>query len=231
MYPSFAHDTMVKVIVGSEKVEFFIHKKYICDISEFFRAACEGKFKEARTAKICLPDWEPATFDDFMEKVYMEVNDFSEYHYPMDENREEERQWWIRLIKLYSLSQYLQVIFVGNAVVDFIKETLYIKTVAPILSRSVISLAYSSTVDGCGLRRLLVAQAVWKCDSIEWGEVAAWKRHFEYMPAEFFHDVSIGLWRRASKIDTDPFVSLEATKVFRDAEVDVQRQGDGPAQN
>lgn len=76
---------MIKVIVGSEKVPFDIHKQLVCNASAFFRRACNGGFKEAQTGKVNLPEEEPEIFDIFTRCLYKEDLDLPAF--PRGENR------------------------------------------------------------------------------------------------------------------------------------------------
>lgn len=64
------------------------------------------------------------------------------------------------MVKLYVLAHYLQATTIGNRVMDYVSRSVYWQTVDFTFSSAVMSLAYSSTVEGCGLRRFLVAGAV-----------------------------------------------------------------------
>lgn len=48
-----------------------MHKELLCDRSEFFRAACNGHFKEAEGV-VNLPEQDPATFKHFIYWLYTE---------------------------------------------------------------------------------------------------------------------------------------------------------------
>ncbi|RBQ77366.1 hypothetical protein FVER14953_12944 [Fusarium verticillioides] len=52
------------------KDQYHVHKAIICPRSNFFKAACDGKFKEAQTGKIDLPDDDPAAVRMMIEYLY-----------------------------------------------------------------------------------------------------------------------------------------------------------------
>lgn len=56
-----------------------MHKELLCDRSEFFRAACNGNFKEAEGV-VKLPEQDPATFKHFIYWLYTE--NIRGYFYP-----------------------------------------------------------------------------------------------------------------------------------------------------
>ncbi|KAF5689982.1 amino acid transport gap1 [Fusarium denticulatum] len=52
------------------KYQYRVHKAIICPRSNFFKAACDGKFKEAQTGKVDLPDDDPAAVRMMIEYLY-----------------------------------------------------------------------------------------------------------------------------------------------------------------
>ncbi|KLP07984.1 uncharacterized protein LW94_10712 [Fusarium fujikuroi] len=51
--------------ISCGKDRYPVHKAIICPRSHFFKAACDGKFKEAQTGTINLPDDDPIA-DDYL---------------------------------------------------------------------------------------------------------------------------------------------------------------------
>ena len=58
------------ILVGAEKKPFYVHKSFLYSASQFFEAMIEGSFKEAKEEAICLPEDDPAVFEDFSQWVY-----------------------------------------------------------------------------------------------------------------------------------------------------------------
>ncbi|KAF5610717.1 amino acid transport gap1 [Fusarium subglutinans] len=52
------------------KDQYRVHKAIICPRSKFFKAACDGKFKEAQTGTINLPDDDPVAVRMMIEYLY-----------------------------------------------------------------------------------------------------------------------------------------------------------------
>ncbi|KAF5539801.1 amino acid transport gap1, partial [Fusarium phyllophilum] len=52
------------------KDQYRVHKAIICPRSNFFKAACDGKFKEAQTGKVNLPDDDPRAVCMMIEYLY-----------------------------------------------------------------------------------------------------------------------------------------------------------------
>jgi hypothetical protein len=61
---------LATVIVGEEKKEFAVHEVLLTHYSDFFRAALNGKFKEAEEKRITLHDEVPAVFESFVHWLY-----------------------------------------------------------------------------------------------------------------------------------------------------------------
>jgi len=68
---SFLYHSLITITVGAEKAVFSVHKELLCDRSEFFRAACNGQFKEAEGV-VNLPEQDPTTFKHFIYWLYTE---------------------------------------------------------------------------------------------------------------------------------------------------------------
>ncbi|KAF5594759.1 hypothetical protein FPCIR_4773 [Fusarium pseudocircinatum] len=52
------------------KDQYRVHKAIICPRSNFFKAACDGKFEEAHTGEVDLPDDDPAAVRMMIEYLY-----------------------------------------------------------------------------------------------------------------------------------------------------------------
>jgi hypothetical protein len=61
---------LATVIVGEEKKGFAVHEVLLTHYSDFFRAALNGKFKEAEEKRITLHDEEPVVFESFVHWLY-----------------------------------------------------------------------------------------------------------------------------------------------------------------
>lgn len=60
------------MIVGEERTVFVAHEALLTHYSDFFRAALNGKFKEAADKRITLADEDPVVFECFVHWLYHE---------------------------------------------------------------------------------------------------------------------------------------------------------------
>ncbi|EXL42130.1 hypothetical protein FOCG_15478 [Fusarium oxysporum f. sp. radicis-lycopersici 26381] len=58
------------LVISCGKDQYRVHKAIICPRSHFFKAACDGKFKEAQTGTIDLPDDDPVAVRMMIEYLY-----------------------------------------------------------------------------------------------------------------------------------------------------------------
>ncbi|TGO54251.1 hypothetical protein BCON_0110g00310 [Botryotinia convoluta] len=69
MTPEALNETVI-LYVGSKRKKYIVHKKILCDQSEFFNAGFNNGFKEATDGEMYLPEDDPATFADLIEYFY-----------------------------------------------------------------------------------------------------------------------------------------------------------------
>ena len=62
---SLEYTTIVKIIVGPDNKTFYAYKELLCKKSAFFKAACEGAFKESN-GTIKLPEQDPTVVNYFI---------------------------------------------------------------------------------------------------------------------------------------------------------------------
>ncbi|CAD6441483.1 fb9c511d-125a-416a-99e0-912d3ab13f02 [Sclerotinia trifoliorum] len=63
-------DEIVTLYVGSKRKKYIVHKRILCDQSEFFDAGFNGGFKEATEGKMYLPEDDPIAVADLIEYLY-----------------------------------------------------------------------------------------------------------------------------------------------------------------
>lgn len=215
--PRYEDNTTVRVLVGPTKSLFNVHKQFVCCVSPFFDAACNSQFKEALDDEVCLPEGKPESFDIFLEWIYTRAIRISK-HPPAKDDNAEVLQWWIELTNAYFLAQYLQSAAFGNAVIDFMSRSILRKQVHNTPIHKVAMLVYTSTVNDCGLRRLLIAWLLWRPSGEYWAKEQVWKDILRSLPAEFSQDLAIKSLRMHHQLEENPFLNEKTCQVFRDAE-------------
>ena len=69
----------VKVGAGTSQVDFILHKELAARYSSFFRAATQGRWAEARTGVVDLPDDSPEISMGFQKWLYCQYFDVIEF--------------------------------------------------------------------------------------------------------------------------------------------------------
>lgn len=63
-------EEVVEVLVGPKRKKFPIHKKLLCNASDFFSKAFNGGFQEAKDGSMNLPVDDPTAFELFIDWLY-----------------------------------------------------------------------------------------------------------------------------------------------------------------
>ncbi|KAL1591647.1 hypothetical protein SLS60_011645 [Paraconiothyrium brasiliense] len=66
------NQSFATVVVGTEEATFVVHEALLTHYSEFFRAALQGGFQEAKTKTVTLKDDSSSTFELFVHWLYHE---------------------------------------------------------------------------------------------------------------------------------------------------------------
>ncbi|KAK3621337.1 hypothetical protein LTR56_022873 [Elasticomyces elasticus] len=142
------------VLVGEEKNEFMLHASIATKHSKFFKAACNGGFREAQDKVTHLPEVSPATFRAYVQWIYsgtVVVMDSEELRSDYKGDQTSERQ--MRLMKLYVLADVLLDTLLRNKVID---EYLQCCRSAGGAGPVTIGLVYEHTPAGSTMRKLLL---------------------------------------------------------------------------
>ncbi|ERF77047.1 hypothetical protein EPUS_07953 [Endocarpon pusillum Z07020] len=217
----YGDNDIFKVLVGSKKVSFNVHKNFVCGVSPFFHGTCNSLSKEGLKDEVYLPEADPEVFDAFMEWVYTGKVKFSAW--PINKTSKPEcNAWWSFGTKLYLLAHYLQCTTFGNAVIDSISRAVTNKQVMLFPGPNLIDLLYKSTPGDCGLRRIFVALNVWRSGAGYWRGDDEWRTRLSGLPVEYSNDLVVQLLRRNHQFDQNPFAGDTACHVFRDKELGSQ---------
>lgn len=208
----------IRVIVGSRKAVFQVHKSFVCKVSPFFHGACNSLFQEAMNDEVYLPDADPKAFNAFMDWVYTHAIKLPK-RFLDKANHARSQTTWSWVAKMYLLASYLQCTSFGNALVDAVSYEVASQLITSQPQSDIIEYVYTSTIGDCGLRRLLVAVNVWKSSPVFWKRETEWRRSFSVLTPEFSTDLIVSLQRKNHKMDHDPFSSDRRRQAFRDTEI------------
>lgn len=193
------------MVVGESKELFHVHKDIFCAISPFFKAALSHDFQEAADQTISLPEDDGETFDRLTQWIY--TRDFS---LPSVDTKEEVIKRYLGLARLFVLADKLQIMSLRNHTISIIYQILRDPEWLP--SAEVVLYICSNTRRNCGLRRLLVACYVWKCDP-DWFDKDECASYLQEV-GEFAVDLAIGFAQRINHPKTlNPFSSLNGNAV------------------
>ncbi|PMD18101.1 hypothetical protein NA56DRAFT_258582 [Hyaloscypha hepaticicola] len=109
---------IVQLVVGSDRKIFSVHKKLLCSVSEFFDKALTGRFAEASSNQMDLPEDHPAIVSMFISWLYTEDLKFDMYE--CDEN-----SGVTTLIDLYVFADAKRCNALKNAAMDTLQDGLY----------------------------------------------------------------------------------------------------------
>ncbi|KAI9876477.1 MAG: hypothetical protein M1830_006433 [Pleopsidium flavum] len=159
--PSFGAQTIVNVIVGSEKRNFGIHKDLLKHHSTYFDAALTGTFKESQEGLVLLPEDSPDVFELFVNWLYTQA-----FFWGKEDT--EDLMTWRNLVQLYVFADLRGVSTLKNLVIDAISGGYLQKiTYRPYDLMHEVPWIYQNTVKTSPLRRLLVDWFVWDTFPIE----------------------------------------------------------------
>ena len=123
----FQEDPTIKVLIGLDEIAFYPHKKKICAISPFFKAALTRGFKEGIEGVVRLPEENTEVFEDFMAWLYASDTRSSQGHFAegfylensLDDCPDEpQEEFWIPVLSLYILADKLGVYRLMNDIAD-----------------------------------------------------------------------------------------------------------------
>ncbi|KAF2278662.1 uncharacterized protein EI97DRAFT_456118 [Westerdykella ornata] len=96
---------IVQLSVGEDETPFDAHIELLCAHSPFFDNALKGRFQEAETKIIALPEDDPDSFSDLLSYVYTKRISV-----------DEKATTWMDLCKLWVMADKYQIPALQNAV-------------------------------------------------------------------------------------------------------------------
>jgi hypothetical protein len=135
-------DETVSIYVGPKRKKFLVHKKLICEISDFFSKAFTGGFQEAQENSMHLPEDDPNAFALFIDWIYRSK-------VPAMHNREDQ----VTLYNLYIFAEKLCLDDLANATMDQIQKLLGILDPSFDQSTALIRKVYTETSSQSPLRK------------------------------------------------------------------------------
>lgn len=156
----------VTLVVGTFEILYTLHKGLLCFYSDFFRAALNGSFKEAKDRRIELPEVDIDVFEAFQVWLYTQNLPKNEV-VPTKVYPE-----WPLLIKLWIFGDGHQIPLLQNSVMDAIIDKVEKDNQIPIKE---LNLAYENTLPGSPLRKAFIDIMVYRsmmpgdknCGSVE----------------------------------------------------------------
>ncbi|MCJ1415788.1 hypothetical protein MMC32_002121 [Xylographa parallela] len=178
-------DTIVTVIVGEKKRVFKIHKNLLCSSSEFFKAALDGKFKEAEEREINLAEEDPQTFERVVFWMYSGSL--------LEKNETGMSLGYADLVKIYVFAEARCMTQLQNDTIDVIIRRQQISRLVMVPCAEVDM--YTTTTDSSPIRSLTVDMIANKSGL----QRAEWK--MINWPKQSLVDLAIAFWRSTESPD------------------------------
>lgn len=178
------------MLVGLEEKPFYLHKSEICAVSNVFKAACTGPWKEAEENLVRLPEDDIEAFEDFVHWLYRTSVSFG-----LEEDSDGDD--FFRPVMAYILGDKLQATrFMNDTMTKVIKE-IEGWSLGP--SRDVVHYIYNHTPESSKLRLLVRDYFVWEGKA----EFRAWAEDNDEQILEipeFLRDVALGMVKRVQMV-------------------------------
>lgn len=137
----------IEVGAGTNKQTFHVHRDLLSFYSDYFRAALNGSFAEARTGTIELETEEPAVLEGFVKWLYTQK-------FLQDKITEENNvEFFESVVKLWIFADRRGIPLLMNEMIDCLQQSI---VEAWILPKLTITEIYNNTTEESGLRRMIV---------------------------------------------------------------------------
>lgn len=186
---------IVEIHCGNPPVKYKVHKATLCAASSYFRAAFDGKFKEAGEGCIKLVDESPEILDIVLKSIYAERFDYEwRTADPFARN--------LLLLELYTVFDKYDLPALAAMVFDAVKESYELSNTGP--SYRDITLVYQNTPESSSLRSYIVHRAAWTCLATKPRKFhPVYEKTMENIP-DFAIDLSRAFFRAIGKYYDDP---------------------------
>jgi hypothetical protein len=143
---------LVAIYVGKKPTQFVIHKKLLCDTTDFFLKAFSGSFKESE-GTMDLPEEHPGAFALSVDWLYRSrVTHVNTVRH------------WINLFNLYIFAEKLCLNELANRTIDRIRH-MEARSPIAIVTLALASHVYKKTFTDSPLREYCVAALVYDLSS------------------------------------------------------------------
>lgn len=178
-----------------------MHKDHLTATSPYFRAALNGKFKEASMGIVTLKETSVATYSMFNEWLYTgKITDepCMEKGLSVSGRLAKDKPTFPQLLDVWLLADYLLVPQLKN----FINEKMVAKyEVWSVTPNKDFKYFYENTEPGSPMRKFMVDLCVWRRHQ----EGEAYWRNIDCFPPEMVADILVTFSRRIEGLDRDPF--------------------------
>ena len=152
---------MVQVKVGPDKTIFSFHKDLLCNAAAYFRAALDGKFREAEEKSIEMPEDNPEIFNYFQFWIYGgSILETHETEKDIDDSI---------LVKLWVFAEARGIFELQNAAMTLLIARIDSLRRTP---TEQISYIYEHTSEKSALRRMVVDVSAYRGELSSWFETS-----------------------------------------------------------
>lgn len=192
----YQNTSAVTVFVGQQATPFVAHKEFLCEVSDYFRAALTGQFAEAKKDKVNLPEQKAEVLEDFLTWLYGGSLDSLAFR-KLNGDLEYELDWE-HIRDLYVFAKYIQCPKFSNNLLNTVwKTALNTKSPGP----EAVTLIYQDTAESCGLRRLVVWFFMQNRDKTKWMDPKESKDWISKFPTEFCREVLVRTTRQVMGLE------------------------------
>jgi hypothetical protein len=155
----------------------------LCFYSDFFRAALEGSFKEAKEGKIELSDVTIDTFEAF--QVWLYSQSLRNIEEPQDSSKPLKLPGFGTLARLWVFGDKYQIPLLQNCAIDALRQKEIEENSFHVVA---VAIAYENTMDGSPLRKFVI-------------DLCVFRMHHSGDEKRIFKDSNLGNWSKEACVD------------------------------